>query len=47
MQHNITAQSKSGIENYNFFNSGKAYAWMPVLYHQGKKGIYTELRYNY
>ncbi len=47
MQHNTAAQSKSGIENYNFFGSGQAYVWMPVLHHQGKNGVYTELRYNY
>ena len=41
------AQSKSGIENYNFLSSKEAYVWMPVLHHVSKKGIYTEMRYNY
>lgn len=41
------AQSKTGIENYNFLSSGKDYVWMPVVHHQGRKGWYTEMRYNY
>jgi len=47
MQLNTTAQSKSGIENYNFLSTKEPYVWMPVIHHVSKKGIYTELRYNY
>lgn len=47
MQLNAAAQAKSGIENYNFLSSKEDYVWMPVLHHQSKKGMYTELRYNY
>ncbi len=47
MQLNAVAQTKSGIENYNFLSSKEAYVWMPVVHHLGKKGIYTEMRYNY
>jgi hypothetical protein len=41
------AQSKTGIENYNFLSSGEDYVWMPVVHHLGKKRWYTEMRYNY
>lgn len=41
------AQSKTGIENYNMLRPGNEYAWMPVLHHQGKRGLYSEMRYNY
>jgi len=41
------AQTKSGIENYNFLSTNESYVWMPVVHHLGKKGIYTEMRYNY
>lgn len=41
------AQTKSGMENYNFLSNHNDYVWMPVLHHLGKKGIYTEMRYNY
>ncbi len=47
MQLNGAAQTKSGIENYNFLSSKDAYVWMPIVHHLGKKGIYTEMRYNY
>ena len=47
MQHSVVAQSKSGIENYHFLSSEQTYVWMPVIHQQGKKGFYTELRYNY
>jgi hypothetical protein len=47
MQLNAAAQSKSGIENYNFLSSREAYVWMPLVHHVSKKGVYTELRYNY
>ena len=47
MQLDIKAQSKSGMENYNFLSSKEAYVWMPVLHHVSKKGMYTEMRYNY
>jgi len=46
-QLNAAAQSKSGIENYNFLSSKEAYVWMPVIHHKTKKGMYTEMRYNY
>lgn len=41
------AQGKSGFENYNLLSNREAYVWMPVLHHLGKKGLYTEMRYNY
>jgi len=47
MQLNAAAQSKSGIENYNFLSSAAAYVWMPVIHHTSKKNVYTEMRYNY
>jgi len=47
MLHKAGAQSKTGIENYNFLSSGETYVWMPVVHHLGKKGLYTEMRYNY
>ena len=47
MQLDLAAQTKNGIENYNFLSSHDAYVWMPVVHHVSKKGIYTEMRYNY
>ena len=47
MQPDLPAQNKTGIENYNFLSSKEAYVWMPVVHHKGKKGVYTEMRYNY
>lgn len=47
MQPDLVAQTKTGIENYNFLSAGEAYVWMPVVHHQWKKGLYTEMRYNY
>ncbi|MBS1513034.1 MAG: hypothetical protein JST86_19515 [Bacteroidetes bacterium] len=47
MQLNAAAQAKSGMENYSILGSKQSYAWMPVLHHTSKKGMYTELRYNY
>ena len=43
----VAAQNKTGIENYNFLSSKEAYLWMPIVHHTGKKGVYTEMRYNY
>jgi len=43
----VAAQGKSGVENYNQFSKGKQYLWMPVVHYQAKKGLYTEMRYNY
>jgi hypothetical protein len=40
-------QAKSGVENYNLLSRDKEYVWMPVVHYQTKKGIYTEMRYNY
>ena len=40
-------QSKSGVENYNMISGKREYAWMPIVHYHTKKGIYTELRYNY
>lgn len=47
MLPDATAQSKTGIENYSMLGAGQEYVWMPVAHHKGKKGFYTELRYNY
>jgi len=47
MQHDIAAQTKSGIENYSSFSRNEGFSWMPVVHHTGKKGLYTEMRYNY
>lgn len=46
-QPDMTAQSKTGIENYHMLSAGKEYTWMPVVHHRGRKGVYTEMRYNY
>lgn len=43
----LSAQSKTGIENYGMLSSGEAYQWMPMIHHQGSKGFYAEMRYNY
>jgi hypothetical protein len=47
MQLDSAGQTKTGIESYNFISSKEAYVWMPVVHHVGKKGLYTEMRYNY
>lgn len=47
MQLNVKAQTKTGIENYNFKSSAEAYLWMPIIHRTGKKGLHTEFRYNY
>lgn len=47
MQLNVNAQTKTGIENYNLKSSNEPYIWMPVIHRTGKKGLHTELRYNY
>jgi len=47
MPPDAMAQSKTGIENYSMLSSGQEYVWMPVVHHKGKKGFYTEMRYNY
>ncbi|HMI79187.1 MAG TPA: hypothetical protein VK484_10345 [Ferruginibacter sp.] len=47
MQLNADAQAKSGIENYSSFSRNEGFIWMPVVHHTGKKGMYTEMRYNY
>lgn len=41
------AQAKSGVENYNLLSQGNRHVWMPVVHYETRKGIYTELRYNY
>jgi hypothetical protein len=41
------AQSKTGIENYTLLRAGNEYLWMPVVHHTGKRGLRTEIRYNY
>lgn len=47
MQLKITAQTKTGIENYSFKSSSEPYLWMPIIHRTGKKGLHTEFRYNY
>jgi hypothetical protein len=47
MQLNVTAQAKTGIENYSFKSSNEPYLWMPIIHRTGKKGLHTEFRYNY
>lgn len=47
MQRNVSAQTKTGIENYNFKSSTEDYLWMPIIHRTGKKGLHTEFRYNY
>jgi len=47
MQLNVTAQTKTGIENYSFKSSNEPYLWMPIIHRTGKKGLHTEFRYNY
>ena len=41
------SQPKTGLESYNFLSRGKDNVWMPVVHHLTKKGIYSEMRYNY
>ncbi len=47
MQHNATGQTKIGIENYNSVSRAEPYLWVPIIHRQGKKGLHTEMRYNY
>lgn len=47
MQLNCTAQTKTGIENYNLKSTDEPYLWMPIIHRTGKKGLHTEFRYNY
>ncbi|MBL7701640.1 MAG: hypothetical protein JNM14_05290 [Ferruginibacter sp.] len=47
MQLNVNAQTKTGIENYNFKSNSEPYLWMPIIHRTGKKGLHTEFRYNY
>jgi len=47
MQLSCTAQTKTGIENYNLKSANEPYLWMPIIHRTGKKGLHTEFRYNY
>ena len=43
----INAQSKGGIEQYNYFNNAGVSAIMPIVHFEDKKGWHAEARYNY
>ena len=43
----LSAQSKGGIEQYNYFGNGTALIIEPVLHIQTASDLYCELRYNY
>jgi len=47
MQLNVNAQTKIGFENYNLSSKNEPFVWMPIIHRVGKKGLYTEFRYNY
>jgi hypothetical protein len=47
MQLNTTAQARMGIENYNLSSKNDPFLWVPIIHRVGKKGLYTEFRYNY
>jgi len=47
MQHKIAAQSKWGIENYNYLGLPGASAIVPVMHFETAGKLYGELRYNY
>jgi hypothetical protein len=47
MQLNAAAQTKVGFENYNLSSNHEPFLWMPIIHRVGKKGLYTEFRYNY
>lgn len=47
MQHNLQAQAKLGIENYNSVSRSEPYLWIPIISRTGTKGLHTEMRYNY
>jgi hypothetical protein len=47
MQHNLQAQAKLGIENYNSVSRSEPYLWIPIISRTGANGLHTEMRYNY
>lgn len=47
MQPDVNAQTKIGFENYNLSSKADPFVWMPIIHRVGKKGLYTEFRYNY
>jgi len=42
-----SAQSKGGIEQYNYLNNSGVSAIMPVVHFESKNGWHSEARYNY
>ena len=46
--HNTSfEQSKTGIENYQYMADRSGVNLVSIIHHQTKRGLYTELRYNY
>ena len=43
----LNAQSKGGIEQYNYLNNSGVSSIMPVVHFETRKGWYSEARYNY
>jgi hypothetical protein len=47
MQHDLQAQARAVVENYLSISKAEPVMWMPILSRTGRKGLHTELRYNY
>src|ERR1700730_2411314 len=47
LYNQVNAQSKGGIEQYNYFNNSGMSTIMPIVHFENKKGWYSEVRYNY
>lgn len=47
MQHSINAQSKWGIENYNYWGRQTSGIFVPMIHFETRNNWYAEMRYNY
>jgi hypothetical protein len=47
MQHNVSAQTKWGFENYNYWGHQTPGVFVPIVHFETKENWYAELRYNY
>jgi hypothetical protein len=47
LYNHVNAQSKGGIEQYNYFNNSGMSTIMPVVHIENKTGWHSEIRYNY
>jgi hypothetical protein len=47
LYNQVNAQSKGGIEQYNYFNNSGISTIMPVMHIENKTGWHSEVRYNY